>query len=124
MPLRSAFSLMATTALLLSACGGGGSTTTLTAGEDNVVRVEAYDRQDYNADTYEAIAGTVEFELSQVGVQEHTLVVENYEGEMRLVVVDGSTDLGSLDLEPGRYFLYCDIAGHRSSGMEARLTVN
>ena len=115
---------MATTGLLLSACGGGGSTTTLTAGEDNVVRVEAYDRQDYNADTYEAIAGTVEFELSQVGVQEHTLVVESYEGEMRLVVVDGSTDLGSLDLEPGRYFLYCDIAGHRSSGMEARLTVN
>ena len=124
MPLRSAFSLMATTALLLSACGGGGSTTTLTAGEDNVVRVEAYDRQDYNADTYEAIAGTVEFELSQVGVQEHTLVVENYEGEMRLVVADGGTDLGSLHLEPGRYFLYCDIAGHRSSGMEARLIVN
>ncbi len=123
MPLRSAFSLMATTALLLTACGGG-SETTLSAGEGNVVRVEASDRQDYNADVFEATAGEVIFELSQSGIQEHTLVVESHEGEMRLVVVDGSTDLGSLHLEPGRYFLYCDIAGHRSSGMEARLTVN
>ncbi len=73
---------------------------------------------------YEAIAGTVKFDLSQVGVHEHTLMVEGREDEMRLVVVDGSTDSGSLDLQPGRYILYCDIAGHRSSGMEARLTVN
>ncbi len=42
---------------------------------------------------------------------------------MRLVVEDGGTDSGNLTLEPGRYILYCDIAGHRSSGMEARLTV-
>ena len=123
MPIRSAFSLMATTALLLNACGGGGATT-LSASEDNVVRVEASDRQDYNADVFEATAGEVTFELSQSGIQEHTLVVEGNEGEMRLVVADGGTDLGSLHLEPGRYFLYCDIAGHRSSGMEARLIVN
>ena len=124
MPIRSAFSLMATTALLLNACGGGGGTTTQPAAEGNVLRIEAYDRQDYNADVYEAIAGTVKFELSQVGVHEHTLMVEGREDEMRLVVVDGSTDSGSLDLQPGRYLLYCDIAGHRSSGMEARLIVN
>ena len=115
---------MVTIVLLLTACGGGGGTTTLTAGEDNVVRVEASDRQDYNADVFEATAGKVTFEFSQSGIQEHTLVVESHEGEMRLIVADGGTDLGSLDLEPGRYFLYCDIAGHRSSGMEARLTVD
>ena len=111
-----------TSALLLAACGGGGSTTQPPS-EDGVLRIVSYDRQDYEADAYEADAGTVQFELSQVGIQEHTLLVEGLEDEMRLVVVDGSIDAGSLDLEPGRYILYCDIAGHRSSGMEARLTV-
>jgi len=112
-----------TTALLLTACGGGGSSVQAPS-EDGVLRITSYDRQDYDAEGYEAQAGTVRFEFSQVGVQEHTLLVEGLEHQMRLVVVDGSTDAGSLDLEPGRYVLYCDIAGHRASGMEARLTVN
>ena len=123
MRLRATIGMAIAAALLLAACGGGGSTTP-TPSEDGVLRIEAYDRQDYDADAYEAEAGTVEFELSQIGVQEHTLVVEGLEDQMRLVVVDGSTDAGSIDLQPGRYLLYCDIAGHRESGMEARLTVN
>jgi plastocyanin len=123
MRLRATIGTATAAALLLAACGGGGSTTP-TPSEDGVLRIEAYDRQDYDADAYEAEAGTVEFELSQIGVQEHTLVVEGLEDQMRLVVVDGDTDAGSIDLQPGRYLLYCDIAGHRESGMEARLTVN
>ena len=112
-----------TIALLVAACGGGGSSVQAPS-EDGVLRIVSYDRQDYDADAYEADAGTVRFELSQIGVQEHTLLVEGLEDEMRLVAVDGGTYAGSLELEPGRYTLYCDIAGHRSSGMEARLTVN
>ncbi|HAQ23823.1 MAG: hypothetical protein CL467_02620 [Acidimicrobiaceae bacterium] len=112
-----------TIALLVAACGGGGSSVQAPS-EDGVLRITSYDRQDYDADAYEAQAGTVRFEFSQVGVQEHTLLVEGLEEQMRLVVVDGNTDTGSLDLPPGRYILYCDIAGHRASGMEARLTVN
>jgi uncharacterized cupredoxin-like copper-binding protein len=118
--------VITTAALLLSPCllgCGGGGTTTQVANEDNAIRVAASDRQDYNADIFEVAPGMVTFELSQVGIQEHTLVVEGWEDEMRLVVVDGGTDSGSIDLEPGRYLLYCDIAGHRASGMEARLTV-
>ena len=112
-----------TITLLVAACGGGGSSVQAPS-EDGVLRITSYDRQDYDADAYEAQAGTVRFEFSQVGVQEHTLLVEGLEEQMRLVVVDGNTDTGSLDLPPGRYILYCDIAGHRASGMEARLTVN
>ncbi len=127
MRLRATVGATTTAALLLSpflvGCGGGG-TTTQVANEDNAIRVVAYDRQDYNADIFEVVPGMVTFELSQVGVQEHTLVVEDREDEMRLVVVDGGTDSGSIDLEPGRYLLYCDIAGHRASGMEARLMVD
>ncbi|MEE3211317.1 MAG: hypothetical protein VX287_02710 [Actinomycetota bacterium] len=123
MQLSGAIGATVALALLLASCGGGGSTTQPPA-EDGVLRIVSYDRQDYDADAYEADAGTVRFELSQIGVQEHTLLVEGLEDEMRLVAVDGGTDAGSLELEPGRYTLYCDIAGHRSSGMEARLTVN
>ena len=45
-------------ALLLAACGGGGSTTP-TPSEDGVLRIEAYDRQDYDAAAYEAANPTL-----------------------------------------------------------------
>ena len=35
-----------------------------------------------------------------------------------------SAATATINLEPGRYMLYCDIAGHRASGMEARLLVS
>ena len=110
--------------LLVCACGGGGggSGTTSTA-EDGVLRVVALDTQDFNADGYRVAAGevTVEYQLS--GFQNPTLVVEGRENEQRLEVENGGTDSGTIPLEPGRYILYCDVAGHREGGMEARLLV-
>ena len=110
--------------LLVCACGGGegGSGTTSTA-EDGVLRVVALDTQDFDADGYRVAAGevTVEYQLS--GFQNHTLVVEGREDELRLEVENGGTDSGTITLEPGRYILYCDVAGHREGGMEARLLV-
>ena len=110
--------------LLVCACGGGegGSGTTSTV-EDGVLRVVALDTQDFNADGYRVAAGevTVEYQLS--GFQNHTLVVEGRENELRLEVENGGTDSGTITMEPGRYILYCDVAGHREGGMKARLLV-
>ena len=123
MRLRSTRGVMTIAAVILTACGGGGGGME-PPGDGHTVHVQAFDRQDYNADGFSAVAGEITFRLSQVGVQEHTLTVEGLEDQMRLVVTNGGTDSGKLTLEPGRYILYCDIAGHRSSGMVARLTVN
>ena len=43
--------------------------------------------------------------------------------QITLEVENGETSTGSISLEPGRYILYCDVAGHRDSGMEAQLLV-
>lgn len=58
----------------------------------------------------------------------HTLVLEA-DGErvddLARLAVDkqGDVAVGSVSLTPGEYVLYCDVAGHRSSGMEATLIV-
>ena len=122
MRLRSTLRMITIAAVVLTACGGGSSSTEA-PGDGNTVQVQAFDRQDYNADDFSAVAGEITFRLSQIGVQDHTLTVEGLEDQMRLVAKNGGTDSGKLTLEPGRYVLYCDIAGHRVSGMEARLTV-
>jgi plastocyanin len=116
--------ILAGVTLLAGACGGSsGSGSDRPPAEEGVTRVIAYDRQDYDADRYEVPAGEVTFELVLEGMQAHTLVVEGHEDAMRLEVTDGDPATGSVTLEPGRYWLYCDIAGHRTSGMEAQLLV-
>ena len=111
-------------ALLAVSCSGSTGETTVSTAEDGLLQIVAYDRQDFDADLYEAKAGEVKFELLLDGFQVHTLVVEGLEDYLRLEVGDQDADFGSVNLQPGRYILYCDIAGHRSSGMEARLVVS
>ncbi|MBT6372090.1 MAG: hypothetical protein HOJ86_05400, partial [Acidimicrobiaceae bacterium] len=105
------------TCLLASGCGGGDDGSTADKSADGVLRVVGLDTQDFHADSYMATAGEVTVEFSLAGFQAHTLVIEGREGELRLVVENGGTDTGTITLEPGRYILYCDIAGHRQSGM-------
>lgn len=111
------------TGLLASACGGGEGGPTLDKSADGILRVVGLDTQDFDADSYQATTGEVMVEYSLAGFQVHSLVIEGREDELRLVVENGGTDAGTITLEPGRYILYCDIAGHRQSGMEARLLV-
>ena len=50
MRLRSPLRLMTIAAVILTACGGGSSTEP--PGDGNTVQVQAFDRQDYNADGF------------------------------------------------------------------------
>ena len=124
--LRTILGSTVSAGLLAAACGGGGgggASETTSPSEDGVLLVVGLDTQDFDADAYQVAAGevTVQYELS--GFQLHTLVIEGWEDELRLEGENGGTDSGTITLEPGRYILYCDVAGHREGGMEARLLV-
>lgn len=92
---------------------GGGATTELT--------VHATDQLTFTPDAYEAAAGTVDFTYVNDGTIAHTLLIKGV-GDFKLSV--GSEDEGSVELEPGEYTLYCDVAGHEAAGMVADLTVS
>lgn len=66
--------------------------------------------------------GLVDLEIENVGAVVHNLVIEG--GERSIDLNSGeSTTLEAVDLAPGEYIIFCDIAGHRDAGMEATLTV-
>jgi len=112
-----------TAALVVGACGGGGGSPIGEAPDEGVLRIVADDTQDFDADTYRVAAGEVRVEYVQSGFQAHTLVIEGLEEQMRLEVENGGSDAHTVTLQPGRYILYCAVAGHREGGMEARLLV-
>jgi plastocyanin len=56
------------------------------------------------------------------GAQVHNLVVEGAGGRTSDLAA-GESETLELDLAEGQYELFCDIVGHRESGMETTLTV-
>ena len=116
-------------ASLLISCGGGSaesgsSSKSESPAEDGVFRVITYDSQKFDEDMYEASEGLVKIEYVLDGFQSHTLVIEGMEDDFKLEVGSNKTDIGEVQLKAGRYILYCDVAGHRTSGMEAKLLVS
>ena len=113
----------------LVSCGGGSaesgsSSKSESPAEDGVIRVITYDSQKFDEDMYEASEGLVKIEYVLDGFQSHTLVIEGMEDDFKLEVGSNKTDIGEVQLKAGRYILYCDVAGHRTSGMEAKLLVS
>lgn len=113
----------------LGACGGGGEDEVAEEGQvaaepddTATLRVEA-DEFSFSPNDLRAAAGTVAIEFVNMGALEHTLVIDGADGIKLSVQSAGDVDRGSLRLEPGTYTVYCDVAGHRASGMEAPLTV-
>ena len=98
---------LATAAAGLAACGGtDGGASGCTPGPTLTVLAE----------------DALKFEVTyqNQGSIAHTLLIKNVKG-FKLSV--GRTDKGTVQLEPGSYTLYCDVAGHESAGMVADLTV-
>ncbi len=70
----------------------------------------------------EVAAGDLTITVTNAGTMVHNLVFEN--GPRSSDLNGGDTEtLHVGELTPGTYVIFCDIPGHRSSGMEARLVV-
>lgn len=123
---RVAIGLVLTGTLLATACGGddGGSSSTPTSGETPDVIVRNDDALKFDKKTYSATAGDVTIELlNDPGQILHTLRIEEQKSFKLEVSGKGKRDSDTIDLKPGTYTLYCDVPGHRSAGMEAKLIV-
>lgn len=67
--------------------------------------------------------GDLTIELTNTGALPHNLVFEN--GPRSVDLNGGQTTTFHVgELEAGAYTIFCDIAGHRAAGMEARLVVS
>ena len=109
----------------LTGCGDDDTTTapaTAPRAVETAVEVVATDIA-FDADTYNAAAGTVTILYRNHGAIPHTLVIEDVDGFKLDVPSKNAEDEGTTDLESGEYVLYCDIPGHREAGMEATLRV-
>lgn len=123
---RAGLAAVAVGAVALTGCGGGDDAG---GGTDNATPADVVAKGDdalkFDQAQYTAAAGSVEIELVNTGVQPHTLLIEKVSGFKKLTVTGkGDTDRGAADLEPGTYTIYCDVAGHRSAGMEAKLVIS
>ena len=116
--------------LTLAACGDsdggdGGDDGGAAAGDCSPatanVTVGALDALEFDNDAYDAEAGCIQFTYRNEGNLAHTLLIKEQSG-FKLKV--GDTDEGVIELEPGTYELFCDVAGHEAGGMTAELTVS
>ncbi len=120
-PLISITCSITSIALLGAACSGGDDKAGPVASGNADLVVVATDNA-FDAKTYTATEGSVLIEYLEKGMVPHTLLIED-KADFKLSVNGNKTDQGKVLLEAGEYTLYCDIPGHRLSGMEATLTV-
>jgi plastocyanin len=110
-------------ALPLGACGGGSSASGPLAGAD--VTVHAKDTLRFDKSEYTAKAGTIKIGYVNDGNLTHTLVIDGHPEFNKLQVSSkGQSQIGTAQLPPGTYQIYCDIPGHRAAGMQANLVVS
>ncbi|MCH7788356.1 MAG: hypothetical protein IH940_02835 [Acidobacteria bacterium] len=104
---------------LATGCGGDDDTTA----SENSIEVEGKESLFFDSTEYNAAQGTIDIKYFSNDDLTHNLLVEGHEDELELEIM-GDEDEGSIDLDPGRYVIYCDVAGHREAGMEAALIVS
>jgi plastocyanin len=77
---------------------------------------------DYAEAPTELEAGAQLLTLQNDGGLRHSVSIDELGGQL-ILAPGGSTVEETIELEPGTYVYYCDIANHRERGMEGELTV-
>jgi uncharacterized cupredoxin-like copper-binding protein len=123
--------LLAGLVVVLAGCGGksGGSNTAAApsggGGGGQTIQVKESEYKLTPSSFTVAKPGKVTFEVTNAGQTDHALEVEgNGVEEETETISPGSSAKLTVDLSKnGTYEVYCPIDGHRSMGMEAKLTV-
>jgi plastocyanin len=128
-PKRAAIATVAALSLLFGACssssGGDASQPTTGPIDLTVKSLDPGGKYSFDLKDYTAKAGTVNVALVNDGKENHNLLVQGVDkGKFKLSVTPGETKTGAITLAAATYTIYCDIAGHRSGGMEAKLVVS
>lgn len=122
---RAGLAALALGSVVIVGCGGddaGGGTTSATPAD---VVLRGNDALKWDKKEYTATAGEITIEMVNDGIQPHTLVIEKVPTFKKLIVnKKGEAVRGTVTLQPGTYVVFCDVAGHRSAGMEADLVVS
>jgi uncharacterized cupredoxin-like copper-binding protein len=73
-------------------------------------------------------SGTATFYLVNSGSQQHDMVIADANGNVvarsELVYAGNTSNFTIGNLAPGTYGIYCDVPGHKESGMVGKLTVS
>ena len=125
---RAAIAAAAAVGLLFGGCSGSGSDASSPTTGAIDLTVKALDpggKYAYDLKEYTAKAGTVDVALINEGKENHNLLIQGVDkGKFKMTVAPGETKTGAVELAARTYTIYCDIAGHRDSGMEAKLVVS
>src|SRR6266542_1526735 len=68
-------------------------------------------------------AGRITFDVTNVGTVPHDLVIAGTSDRTKLIA-PGQTATLTAQLKPGRYELYCSVAGHKQAGMDEKVLVS
>ena len=112
---------------LVAACGSTAkSSAGATVPANPSVTIDGTDNK-FDAKAYTATAGDVSFAYYNKGNVSHSLVIKASDGTKlgtRIFLSPGKSAGESVKLAAGTYEVYCDVPGHKESGMDATLTVN
>jgi uncharacterized cupredoxin-like copper-binding protein len=110
-------------AIALGSCGGDDAASE--PAPEGVAGIEVVARDiEFGESKYVTNSGDVQLRYVNEGSIAHTLLIDDVDGFKLEVAANGDEDQGSLELQPGTYTLFCDVAGHREAGMEATLEVS
>jgi plastocyanin len=108
-------------AAVAAGCGSDDGASSVDCEPSSTVEVVGNDALQFTDDAYEGEAPCIEFVYRNDGAIAHTLLVRGQSG-FKLSI--GREDRGTIELQPGSYEIYCDVAGHEQAGMVADLTVS